>query len=352
MKTDSLMDPTARSETGHPPRTVRGWTLVEMAGVLAVLGLLMGLSAPTLEDLTRREVRDAEIQQVIRLVEGFRSEVCRRGIIPDESEAMRFMGAGVGLPDSIIRINIGGQPRLLLRDPALRLERTPVSSGASVGWSKVGNVRFLILSSVGDPLEPEDVVPERFQALWDLVPGRVPEGWRWTGRAEDLVLGRIDLRSEFVEVGWSVIDAPGASIQLEDGPAIPVGAGRFQCCLLKGTTVALLDHRGVVAIREVVDTPTLYRQEQGQWHRAGLWTPEPARPSVEDFARMADSFLGIQTDPSLGVVTPAEVWGSFARYSGAVVGRFRGGIHQGPDEELVVSQNEFQRLLRGLWATP
>lgn len=352
MKTDPLMDRTARGGTGYPQWTVRGWTLVEMAGLLAVLGLLMGMSAPTFDDLTHREIRDAEIHQVIRLVEGFRSEVCRRGIIPDESEAMRFMGAGVGLPDSIVRVNTGGQPRFLLRDPAFRLERVPVSSGASVGWSKVGNVRFLIMSSVGDPLEPDDVVPERFQALWDLLPGRVPDGWRWTGRAEDLVLGRIDLRTEFVEVGWSVIDAPGAFIQLENGPAIHLGAGRFQCFLLKGTTVALLDRRGGVAIREVVDTPTLYRQEQGQWHRAGLWTPEPTRPSIEDFARMADSFLGIQADPSLGAVTPAEAWGSFARYSGAVVGRFRGGIHQGPDEELVVLQNELQRLLRGLWGTP
>lgn len=327
-----------------------GWTLMEMAAVLAVVGLLAGLSAPSLRDLTRRELRDAEIRQVDRLANGFRAEVRRRGSIPEESEAMGFMAAGVGLPESVIRLNPGGRPRLLLRDPALHLERSPESVGASVGWSEVRHVRFILLSSVGEPLAPEDFVPDRFQALWELQPDRVPEDWG--GRAEDLVVARIDLQTEFVEVGWTVLDAPGGSIQVEEGPPLALGVGNFRCRLLRGAMLSLLDRRGGSAIREVLDVPTSYRLERGQWHRTGLWVPEPARPSMEDVARMLEAFLGTPPEPILHPTSPAEVWSAFSRCSEAVVERCRVDVPAGSSAGPAMSHVEFRDFLIGLVGTP
>ena len=350
MRNGPAIHPEARGGTGRVRRDVRGWTLVEMAGVLAVLGLLVGLSAPTLQDLSRHELRDSEMRQVLRLAQGFRSEVCRRGKIPDESEAMRFMAAGVGLPESVLRINTAGQPRFLLRDPTLRLLPSGVTDGGSVGWSEIRHVRFLLLSSVGDPLRTEDLGATQFQTLWDLQPGQAPEGWN--GRPEDLVLGRIDLEPDFVEMGWDVIDTPVGFIQLEQGPAVVGTVGRFRCRLLKGTRVALLDSRGLPVIHEVVDTPVRYRLERGQWHRVGLWTPEPARPSIEDFVRMADAYLTLPPDRSVIPVVPVDVWNAFANCVRVVAERSGVGVPQGPSEARTLVLGGLRDALRGLLETP
>lgn len=350
MKIGPANHPEAKGGIGRSRQGVRGWTLVEMAGFLAVLGLLAGLSAPTFQDLSRHELSDSEMRQTLRLARGFRSEVCRRGKIPEESEAMRFMAAGVGLSESVLGINTAGQTRFLFRDPALRLLPSEVMDGPSVGWSEVRHVRFLLLSSVGDPLRTQDLGTTQFQALWDLQPGQVPEGWN--GRAEDLVVGRIDLEPEFVEMGWDVIDAPVGFIQLEQGPAVVGTVGRFQCRLLKGTKVALLDSRGLPVIHEVVDTPVRYRLERGQWHRAGLWTSEPTRPSIEDFARMADAYLTLPPDRSVTPVVPVDVWNAFANCARVVVEQSRGGVHQGPSEAGGLAIGGLRDVLRGLVKTP
>ncbi len=342
--------PEARGGTGRVRRGVRGWTLVELAGVLAVLGLLVGLSAPTLQDLSRHELRDSEMRQVLRLAQGFRSEVCRRGKIPEESEATRFMAAGVGLPESALRINTAGQPRFLLRDPALRLLPSRVTDSGSVGWSEIRQVRFLLLSSVGDPLRTEDLSATQFQALWDLQPGQAPEGWN--GRAEDLVVGRIDLEPDFVGMGWDVIDTPVGFIQLEQGPTLLCAVGRFQCRVLKGTRVALMDSRGLPVIHEVVDTPVRYRLERGQWHRVGLWTPESARPSIEDFARMADAYVTLPPDRSAIPVVPVDVWNAFANCVRVVAERSGVGVPQGPSEAGTLALGGLRDALRDLLETP
>lgn len=349
MRLGPFIHPTAWGAIGGFPSVRRGWTLVEMAGVVAVLGILAGLSIPSLQDLSRREQRDAEIRQVLRLAEAFRSEVRRSGRVPDEGDALRFMAAGSGLSESVVRINPGGQPRLLFRDPALRLIPNTETDGAPVGWSEVRNVRFLLLSSVGDPLREEDLAAGRFEGLWGLQPGQVPEGWG--GRPEDLVVARIDLGPEFVELGWDVIDLPAGSIQLEDAPPVIGGVGRFRSRILKGSRVTLLDPRGVPVVREVVDTAVLYRMERGDWNRAGLWTHEPARPSAEDFARLTDAFLALPTDRSPVPVLPERIWAVFARCS-SVVGRSRSEVSQGLGEEGILVLGELREALHGLGETP
>jgi hypothetical protein len=341
-----------RIGTAVASRAVRGWTLVEMAGVLAVLGLLMGLSAPTLQDLSLREQRDAEIRQVTRLAEGFRAEVCRRGAVPEIAEGISCMAAGAGLPESMVRFHRSGQQRLLLRDPAMRLVRIPEATAGQVGWREVENVRFLLLSSVGHPLGAEDVTTGMFQALWDLPPGQLPVGWGWKGRAEDLVLGRIDLQPDFVEVGWRDDDGTGAAILLGDGPAFQAGKYQAQGWFLKGTTVTLLDPWGVTAVREVIEAPAIYHHEDGGWHRAGIWTPEPARPSAQDFARMANRFLSIPAEPAAEGISVREVWENFSRFSSALGERLRGGDQSGSIDELMVAHGDLERAIRWLVGIP
>lgn len=344
--------PHPRIGTAVTSQAVRGWTLVEMAGVLAVLGLLMGLSAPTLQDLSLREQRDAEIRQVARLADGFRSEVCRRGAVPEIAEAIPCMAAGAGMPESLVRFHRSGQQRLLLRDPAMRLVRIPEAAAGQVGWREVENVRFLLLSSVGHPLGPEDVTTGMFRALWDLHPGQLPEGWGWKGRAEDLVVGRIDLEPEFVEVGWRDAGATGAAILLGDGPAFQAGSHRTQGWFLRGTTVTLLDPRGVPVVREVIQAPAMYHHEDGGWHRSGLWTPEPARPSAQDFARMANRFLSIPVEPAAEGISVREAWKNFSRFSSALGERLRGGDQSGSIDELMVAHGDLERAIWGLVGMP
>jgi hypothetical protein len=350
----TLLPKRTRPQAGTSATTeaVRGWTLVEMAGVLAVVGLLMGLSAPTLQDLSLREQRDAEIRQVARLAEGFRAEVCRRGKVPEIAEAIPCMAAGVGLPEALVRFHRSGQQRLLVRDPAMRLVRIPEAAAGQVGWTEVENVRFLLLSSVGHPLAAEDVTAGMFQALWDLHPGQLPEGWGWKGRADDLVLARIDLQPEFVEVGWRDAAARGAAIVLGDGPSFQAGIQRAQGWFLKGTTVTLLDPQGVIAVREVIEGPAMYQHEAGGWHRAGLWTPEPARPSAQDFARMANRFLGIPPGPTADGGSVREAWENFSRFSSALGGRLRGGDQSGSIDELMTAHGDLERAIRGLVGIP
>lgn len=340
-------DPTAfKEEAAAAARSIRGWTLVEMAGVLAVLGLLVGMSAPALQDLSLREERDAEIRTSSRLAEGFRAEVRRRGTMPDASEESLWMAAGVGLPESQVRFHRAGRQRLFLRDPAMRLMPMPEVPPGKGGWSAIGNLRFLLISSVGEPLPTGDINPGLFQTLWDLPPGHPPDGWGWTGRMEDLVMTRVDLTAEFVQVGWSAADGMGAAVVFGDGPVIPVGRDRSEAWFLRGTIVSLLDPRGEIGIREVIDVPTRYLHSEGRWRRAGIWTPEPSRPTIQDFALMADRFLGMPERPGLEGVSTRELWGSFSRFAGLVSGRLRGGVQWDTVGGLATAHDDLEGSLR------
>lgn len=342
-KRTALGDGTASS--GRP---TQGWTLVEMAGVLAVLGLLVGLTAPALQDLSLRVERDAEIRTASRLSEGFRAEVRRRGTMPDASEEMLWMAAGVGLPESQIRFHRPGRQRLILRDPAMNLVPMPQAPTGNGVWSAIGNVRFLLMSSVGEPLSSGDIHPALFQILWDLPPGHRLEGWGWTGRMEDLVMTRIDLSTEFVQVGWSVADGIGATVVFGDGPMIPAGLDQAEGWFLRGTTVSLLDPRGEISIREVIDVPTRYRYSEGRWRRAGIWTPEPTRPTIQDFALLADRFLRMPERSGVEGVSTRELWGSFTRFAGSLAGRFQGDFQGDPVGGLATAHDDLERALRRL----
>lgn len=110
------------------------------------------------------------------------------------------------------------------------------------------NARMVLISSLGDPWPVAgatnvSLTGEQFDALWNGRAGSVPEILQWDGAGEDLILGRLDLREQFVPVVLtrSAGEAP-AFLAWTDWPQIPcpreslrpgIFAGR--CCAFMAT---------------------------------------------------------------------------------------------------------------------
>jgi hypothetical protein len=279
------------SSTRTSPSAKAGFTLIEVIGIMTVLGLLTMAVVPSLIREFDREARSRESKNLERLSDGLVQYVQRTHTIPAATTFPVAIAGQLGLhTNDVIRTDRGNR-RVFLMDPAvtnrLPIPYTQTSMGATNNLGTA--LGAVIISSAGATL-PAGLTngfatnSTVFQAIWTCTEGQIPTGLGFTGSGEDLKIQRINFSTLFnplilnydttstTNQGRYTIDASSTNVL----PSQPVFTSNF----IKGTVLGLHDHAGstnAVQAREVLQHPMSYIFQADTW-RGTLFVGTSVRP--------------------------------------------------------------------------
>jgi prepilin-type N-terminal cleavage/methylation domain-containing protein len=185
----------------------RGFSLLEMIGVLAVLSVLaLGLAVALVRHLDIAAV-NSETATLNSLNNALTAHVLHSSCIPSEGQWAAALGNWLGLPQACITTNGRRYARAYLVDsggwPGANLPTTGYFSQSAAGTLITNSARLMIVSSLSADLPVATGRPSAaaFNELWTNPPTAIPSSWSgWKGRADDLLIQRIDLRPFFSQV--------------------------------------------------------------------------------------------------------------------------------------------------------
>ena len=294
-----------------------GWTLIEMLGVLALMALAAAALVPTMVREADAAARQAELRDVEKVIEALERGIRRQRRIPDEATWASVAATDLGRPPGTILTNLRGGPRTWITDPRLQIGQEPTGSlpyvQSDTGSLPPQNARMVLISSLGDPWPVAgatnvSLTGEQFDALWNGRAGSVPEILQWDGAGEDLILGRLDLREQFVPVVLtrSAGEAP-AFFGVDRLATNPMPEGVFEAWYLRGSVLRLHGDTRALQSSVMLHQPLAMTFERGAWRgrpslrsAAGHWTG----PAVDE---ALDRFLGAPENPGgLHAASPAD----------------------------------------------
>ncbi len=172
-----------------------GFTLLEMIGVLAIIGVLATLMAPNAIKAIDRAATRSEAAALGTLADGLRQYLIDNEALPSAASWTADLSPYAELSASSLAANSRSNGRVLIYDPA--------TSPAQ---------RAIFLSSMRSglalPTAANINTPARFQALWDTADGAIPptsswaswSAWNAVANAGDyLLIERINLRSVYLD---------------------------------------------------------------------------------------------------------------------------------------------------------
>ena len=180
----------------NPPAS-RGFTLLELMGVLAILGILSSMLVPNvLRAIDRAAVR-AEAATVQQLGEQIRLHFRTENTLPPPASWAMSLATYADLSSLDVATNARGISRVYLQDPATTPSR---------------RVMLLSVMRTGLALPPADAITRaaQFEALWQTPDGMVPDSTSWSGwsawssvaaAADYLLIERINLAAEYDAAG-------------------------------------------------------------------------------------------------------------------------------------------------------
>lgn len=311
-----------RQGTRAAARSAGAWTLIETLGVLAVVALLVSLVLPVLVRELDRVARDVEQRQLGLLAQASRELAKRSGEVPEPRNFAAWLEVHGPWSRAGIATNARAVRRAVVFDPRWR---TGPSQGTSLPWVQTpsGSVepeatRWMLVSSLGEPLpasvlSDEGVTSAAFDVLWSTPAGTIPVDWGWTGRPEDLVIERVDLRDEFVPVVLSNPEGrrPGVGLGTNDWIVDPGVTERWY---LQGTPLRLLDEWGAVQVVERISGPRCWQFSGGKWRQCGAWNDRPGTPSGRDAAELAEAALRAPVRSGADPDAPARMIGAIGEF--------------------------------------
>jgi prepilin-type N-terminal cleavage/methylation domain-containing protein len=278
---------------------VRGFSLIEVIGALALVSIAAAFVAVHLIRVMQEERRRHEVQMADRLAEAFEQAIILHKTVPSTNPAswVPLLASQLGLPADAVGTNSIGTPRLLVYDPSLKIGTTTPASlpyvQGSAGATNVINPRVIILSGLQAGYPPVDFSSAAgFSNLWNRADHTLPMDWpaNWAADPDDLVVRRLDLSGLFHEVVFNNLDpfhpapyavltntlAGGGHANVIAVTNQPV-AGRF----IRGTPLRLSYANGQPQVVNIVTSDASYVFEQGRWNRSaqsGLTGPATYGP--------------------------------------------------------------------------
>jgi len=163
---------------------LRGFSLIELIGVMAIIAILAAVAAPTtLRTIDRAAVR-AELDTLHRLGDCTRLHLRRTGALPTSGSWKTDLGPYTDLSPNALDYNARHMARVFLVEPT--------AGGAP-------STRVLFLSSMRTGLTlPATVNAAGFAEIWDTSDGQRPASWvSWPSQfGEYLAIGRVNLAAD------------------------------------------------------------------------------------------------------------------------------------------------------------
>jgi prepilin-type N-terminal cleavage/methylation domain-containing protein len=327
----------------------RGFSLIEMIGVLTVLALLALALTPILIKQFDRLAGEKEVAQLKAFADSFRAGIrnATPKYIPDEKTWAQFIGANAGIQSDQVMNNERRIARVFLIDPQFSIPA--IVAGVEVGTklpytnSPMGayrmplNPRIMIISSISGTLtnltlsggkrlvSRADLNASDFNNLWSMAEGGpLPGGWgAYKGKADDLKIQRIHLADMFLSatLNTDVFTAHGKYAIDGDGPyfapddPLTGNTNSFTGYYLESTTLDLYN-RGddgnplLLQYREVLHRAKSFTFALGTWQGEKFIGKLIARPGPLEMQRVASLFLASQPNPcaARGGITPLTVY--------------------------------------------
>ncbi len=341
----------------------RGWTLIELIAVLSVMALLLAVVTPALLQELERQARKVEARRLDEMATALRREIRRTGFIPAAADLPAWLAPTLGWRTADLLTNARGLARRVVFHPDWEAgpatNRTLPYQPTSGGGAAPAQTRLLLLSSLGEPL-PDELSVENgltaaaFAALWQTEPGLLPSGWTWPGRADELLLSRVDLEEEFVPITFHPRGAASPQIAASTQAALTLPNGRHTGWYLVGTPLRLMDSTGVVQSVETIQAAASWVFEEGKWRRAGAWNGLPEAPGGRDLAELADRFLRSPASPHLPAGAQARMRAALSHFA-AEYETWAAGGHSNPlteDSSLRLAHAELLASAAALLTSP
>lgn len=217
----------------------RGFTLIEMIGVLAILAVAAAMVMPALVSQTDSAVASAEVATLQSYAAALQNNIMRNRTIPSATNWIPVVATEMGQTTNAVTYNIRGGQRILLVDTngfaGTSLPYVQSSSGAANPVTNSTPPRFMIVSSLGTALPAAlgtNQYPKSadFNALWNTAAGAIPTNsggaWTgWTGSPSDIYVQRIDLAYLFTHLVLNNNDPTNAQYRIDSNPVVNLSSG-------------------------------------------------------------------------------------------------------------------------------
>ena len=255
--------------TGAAKFNVRGFTLLEVIGVMAVLAILAGALAPTVFQTMQEGYRTAEKQSLANIHESLVEVLQRDKRFPTEtlSDWRDTVADYMSVAPSQVEQNSRNYNRRLYVDPMFFTATNQVFPGFTQTQgltSTLNSPRAMLVSSLTGNVNTNISTHAQFQLVWEQGTGAL------LVESPDLLIERINLASEFVQVLLSNASTDQAGYQLDGATegAVAAAAGAFDgnttLYVVAGTKIELNEapYPGGGTLRtDIIDRSDSFRYE-------------------------------------------------------------------------------------------
>jgi prepilin-type N-terminal cleavage/methylation domain-containing protein len=257
-------------------QSTRGFSLIEMIGVLAIVAILATAMAPVFVKRVDRDVWNQEVSDLNVISNALLMQILRSNNIPSETSWTALLTNWLTRPASLVSMNSRGNARLFLYEQGGWLNAyLPWTQFPSTVLSPVPtNARIALVASIGRPLPNANgpIATADFNSIWNAAQGTVPSylaGLGWNGTADDLVIQRVSLDQMFHHLVLTTRDSPSSarySINTSS-TSLPLPSPDWRgldSYYLHGTTVGLWDANGLTN-RFLLVGDTSFTFDGGMW---------------------------------------------------------------------------------------
>lgn len=334
--------------------SLRGFTLVEMIGVLAVISLLAWWASEGLFSRLRESLRQDEAVRLQEVAAGFRRAVVRFQHVPGETNWAAMVAEELAQPVAGVLTNLAGAQRRLVFDPGFQLGSSPEAppySQTSLGSLEPLQARAVLVSTLAADLPSLNTL--RFDDLWNCAPDRFPARWptRWAGKPADVLIERISLAPLFHRIVLNNLSSTiEARFVVGTGGTVTIPANHIHDAhYLEGTELVLLDSAGWPQSSGTVTQSGAWCFEAGRWREGIL---RGRNVPTDDVAEAFDRFLQLPPPGSTGPADVAlamqEFLGEYGRWAELGFGRVGGHPGWRRTQEAAERLRDFSQQMLGL----